>query len=142
MIVQFQPTKTVSVSTMAKVLGLSRQRFYQLIGSAFPHPLYDITTRRPFYPEDLQRTCRRVLKDGIGINGQPVLFNAPRNGRTKGRANGKHSLILDGVKSLGLTQATADQVKQAIKTCFPDGTGDLPQNEVIRTVFLWLNQQR
>ena len=133
---------SISVAAMAKLVGLSRSRFYDLVGTVFPHPVYDLSSKRPIYVRELQEICLEVRRTGIGINGQPVLFNAPRNGRTKGRANGKHSLILDGVKSLGLTQATADQVKQAIKTCFPDGTGDLPQNEVIRTVFLWLNQQR
>ena len=28
----------VSVAEMARMVGLSRARFYQLVGSAFPHP--------------------------------------------------------------------------------------------------------
>ena len=31
----------VTVSEMARMVGLSRARFYQLIGTAFPYPLYN-----------------------------------------------------------------------------------------------------
>jgi len=41
----------VSISGMARMVGLSRARFYQLVGTTFPWPLYDIATRRPFYGE-------------------------------------------------------------------------------------------
>ena len=43
-----------SVSEMARMVGLSRQRFYQLQGTAFPEPLRDSGTNRPFYDEELQ----------------------------------------------------------------------------------------
>jgi hypothetical protein len=46
----------VSMTEMARMCDLSRQRFYQLIGRAFPYPLYDVATRRPFYRTF--RTCR------------------------------------------------------------------------------------
>ena len=32
----------VSVAEMAKAVGLCRARFYQLLGSAFPYPIYDV----------------------------------------------------------------------------------------------------
>ena len=50
----------VSVLEMASMVGLSRQRFYQLMGSAFPWPLYSTTTKRPFYSEEMQRICLEV----------------------------------------------------------------------------------
>ena len=39
--------QAVSVAEMARMVGLSRGRFYQLVGNTFPHPQYDLTTRRP-----------------------------------------------------------------------------------------------
>ena len=40
----------VSVAEMARMVGLSRSRFYQLVGTAFPHPLYDVATRATILP--------------------------------------------------------------------------------------------
>src|SRR5438874_12268264 len=74
-------TKTaVTVAEMARMVGLSRARFYQLLGTAFPHPLYDVATRRPFYTEEQQRTCLEVRRRNCGIDGRPILFYARRFG--------------------------------------------------------------
>jgi hypothetical protein len=59
----------VSISCMASQCGLSRSRFDQLIGTAFPYPIYDVATRRPFYPPDLQEQCLEVRRRNFGING-------------------------------------------------------------------------
>jgi hypothetical protein len=43
----------VSVSEMARMVGLSRARFYQLQqAGVFPLPVYDVASRRPVYPQD------------------------------------------------------------------------------------------
>jgi len=48
----------VSVSEMARIVGLSRSRFYGLVNEGvFPPPVYDLRTRRPFYDLDLQQRC-------------------------------------------------------------------------------------
>ena len=57
-----QTKSVVSVAEMARMVGLSRQRFYQLLGGTFPYPLYDIATRRPFYTEEMQQVCLEVRK--------------------------------------------------------------------------------
>ena len=62
------------------MVGLSRARFYQLIGSAFPFPLYQIVTRRPFFDEDLQQVCLEVRRKNCGIDGKPIMFYARRGG--------------------------------------------------------------
>jgi hypothetical protein len=44
----------VIVSEMARMVGLSRARFYQLRkAGVFPLPVYDVATRRPVYTEEL-----------------------------------------------------------------------------------------
>ena len=68
----------VSVAEMARMLGLSRARFYQLIGTAFPHPVYDVSTRRPFYDQEAQTLCLEVRHRNCGIDGKPILFYARR----------------------------------------------------------------
>ena len=70
-----------SVSEMAQLVGLSRSRFYQLQKQGvFPHPLYDIATKRPFYPQHLQKRCLEIRNTGIGDNSQRILFYTQRIG--------------------------------------------------------------
>ncbi len=137
----------VTVAEMARMLNLSRQRLHQLIGAAFPPPVYDIKTRRPFYTEELQLVCLEVRRRNCGVDGKPILFYARRGGalssptkRTK-KANTAHVAILNAVKALGLTSATADQVGSAIKILFPRGVESVDQTEVIRGVFVHLQRQ-
>ena len=139
----------VTIAEMARMLNLSRQRLHQLIGTAFPYPIYNIQTRRPFYPEEFQRVCLEVRRRNCGIDGKPILFYARRGGAPssptkrpkKAKPNAAHLAILDAVRALGLVSATADQVGSAIKILFPRGTETVEQSEVIRGVFVHLQRQ-
>src|SRR5687767_9090134 len=73
---QIVQTKTVvTVSEMARMCGLSRSRFYQLVeAGVFPQAVYSVATRRPIYVEEAQKVCLEVRRRNCGINGQPVLF--------------------------------------------------------------------
>ncbi len=145
-----QTKKAVSVSEMARMAGLSRSRFYQLIGTAFPPPVYDAKTRRPFYTASQQQTCLEVRHRNCGIDGRPVLFYARRpmqSVRPQGRRKSKSSSpksgsrvgeILDGVRGLGLASATERQVEHSVRECFPAGVGHVDRNEIIRAVFVRL----
>ena len=67
----------VTVSEMARMVGLSRARFHELVEAGFfPSPVYCVTTRRPMYVEELQTTCLNVRRKNLGVNGKPVLFYA------------------------------------------------------------------
>ena len=67
----------VSVAGMARMVGLSRQRFHQLMKEGvFPPPVYDTATRRPHYTEEMQKVCMAVKEKNVGINGRVVLFYA------------------------------------------------------------------
>ena len=142
-------TKTVvSVAEMARMVGLSRARFYQLIGTTFPWPLYDVATRRPFYGEELQRVCLDVRKRNCGIDGKPILFYARRPAATIVRQPNKpkppkenHADLLDGLKALGLATATAAQVADAVKELYPRGIPEAASGEVMRAVFLHLRRR-
>ena len=70
----------VSVAEMARMTGLSRARFYQLVNDGiFPSPVYDVHTRRPLYSEEMQQVCMEVRKRNCGVNGKPILFYSPRH---------------------------------------------------------------
>jgi len=142
----------VSISEMARMVGLSRARFYQLVGTTFPWPLYDIATHRPFFDEDLQCVCLDVRRRNCGIDGKPLMFysrrpltTAPTKKRTTVRLPKKadddnYGQVTEGLKSLGMVVAPA-QVAAAITELYPCGVGETGQGVVIRAVFLHLKRQ-
>jgi hypothetical protein len=138
----------VSVSEMARMVGLSRQRFHQLRGTTFPEPDYHEETKRPYYDEDKQAVCLSVRQRNCGVDGKPILFYARRNDvgvprkakkpTTKPKPN-QHAHIVEGLRALGLS-STASQVDAAIKSQFPNGTKQVDDAEIVRSVFLHLQQ--
>ena len=140
----------VTVAEMARMVGMSRSRLYQLIGKAFPEPSRD-ENGRPYFDEVQQQTIFDVRRRNCGIDGKPILFYAPRNSIpppiskcrpvSKPLPNSQHAGIHDGVEGLMRAQVCATQVDQAIKKLFPDGTDGVDPGEVIRAVFLSINGQ-
>ncbi|HEY1189470.1 MAG TPA: hypothetical protein VGE74_17590 [Gemmata sp.] len=57
MSVRVRTKAAVSVAEMVRMCGLSRSRFHQLIGTAFPHPERQPETDRPSYTEAQQKVC-------------------------------------------------------------------------------------
>ena len=150
-----QMKAAVTISEMARMVGLSRARFYQLIGSAFPWPVYSLSTRRPFFNEDQQNICLEVRRRNCGVDGRPVLFYAKQHSLTSRPTPKRKPVarpkapppddglldILEGVRALGLSMTTYAQVEAAVKSAFPNGTREVPKGEVIRAVFLTLARQ-
>ena len=147
-----QTKVAVSVSEMARMVGLSRQRFYQLQGSVFPEPLRDSETNRPFYNEELQQMCLEVRRRNCGVDGKPILFYASRHPlgqqsitakrpKAKPKPKSQYINVLDGLSALGLESVTSAQIEPVIKELFPAGIRNLDSGEVIRNVFLHLKRQ-
>jgi len=141
----------VTVAEMARMCGLSRSRFYQLIGTAFPEPERHPETGRPIYTEELQQVCLEVRRRNYGIDGKPILFYARRLGTASSRSRppkpkletkrGDVMELVEGLNALGLTTATAAQVQRVTKELFPKGTEGIDQGEVLRAVFLHLKRK-
>ena len=152
-----ETTKSVvSIADMARMVGLSRARFYQLMGSTFPWPRYTVSTRRPFYDEELQNLCLSVRKRNVGVDGKPVLFYSKRIGNTTAptrrtkkvvptsppaKVEADHDEILDGLRSLGLATATLPQVTAVVKELYPAGVKNENRGQVLRAVFLKIKRQ-
>jgi len=147
------PTKTVvTVTEMAKMVGLSRARFYQLVNAGvFPQPLYAVANRRPIYVEEQQALCLEVRRRNCGVNGKPVLFysrghsqptqtKAARTTKSKPTPTKPHADLIDGLIALGL-MVSAAQVESALKATYPNGVNGLDRGEVLRAVFLGLKRQ-
>lgn len=143
----------VSVTDMARMVGLSRARFYELVAEGvFPPPVYKLSNRRPVYVEELQTICLEVRRRNCGVNGQPVLFYArghrptssPKptsKAKSKPTSKDQHEDVLNGLRALGLVAVTSAQVALAIKEIFPTGLSGVNQGEVVRAVFLHLKRR-
>ena len=144
----------VSVSDMARAVGLSRARFYQLVrGGTFPPPDHDPATGRPCYTQEQQAAVLEVRRRNCGIDGKPVLFYARR--RDLGTARGKPTTakpkveakkgdvaaLVEGLNALGMTTATAAQVEHITHELYPQGTAGLDRGQVLRAVFLEIRRR-
>lgn len=140
----------VTVSEMARMVGLSRARFYELVeAGVFPTPVYCVSTRRPMYVEELQETCLTVRRRNCGVNGKPVLFYARGHRSTtpaakpskpplaKPKTTAAHADLIDGLSALGLV-ATPAQVGEAVAALYPAGVNGTDWGHVLRAVFLRL----
>lgn len=135
----------VSVSDMARRLGLSRSRFYELVGEGvFPTPVYCIHSRRPMYLTGQVVECLKVRQTNIGSNGRYCLFYSPRQATETlrprsdsetGSRSSRHADILDGLRTLGLQSVTDQQVESALRICFPNGWSGNDEGEVLRAVW-------
>jgi len=137
----------VTVAEMARMVGLSRARFYQLQkAGVFPPPKIDEAKNRPFYDQEAQKVCLEVRRKNCGVNGKVVLFYARRQGiappKKKARVVPKEkSELVQAVKALGLA-VTAAEVEQAVAELFGGRTDDKDRGEVVRAVFLALKKRR
>ena len=69
----------ITVTAMAKKVGLSRARFHQLQKEGFfPPALRCSRSGRPYYDSELQEKCVEVKSTGIGANNLPIIFYSPR----------------------------------------------------------------
>jgi hypothetical protein len=144
-------TKSViTVSEMADMCQLSRSRFYDLIeAGVFPKPVLHPSSKRPMYDRGLQEKCLEIRQTGIGMNGQPVLFNRKPNktGQTKPvrklaqEKTPGHADLLVALKGLGLA-TTAQAVGDALAALFPTGHAGMDQGDVVRKVFLHLQGKK
>jgi len=138
----------VTVAEMARMVGLSRARFYQLMkAGVFPVPSMDEAKKRPFYDQEAQKVCLEVRRKNCGVNGQVILFYARRQeiAPTKKRAKAetkKHpqAELVEAIKALGLT-VTAAEVGEAVAELFGGRTDGKDDGEVIRAVFLHLKRR-
>ena len=129
-----------SVSEMARRLGLSRARFYQLVRSGvFPPPLRS-GAQRPFYSCDLQEECLAIRKTRVGFNGQPVLFNRRRPSRKARREPGsQYDGLAAALKNMGL-KVTATAVKHAVHALYPTGRAQSQDpSEMLRNLFQYFS---
>lgn len=140
----------VSVTEMARMVGLSRARFYQLVKrGTFPSSDQDQQTSRPCYLEEKQRQILDARRRNCGVDGKPILFYSRRRDlglaktqrppKTQSK-NKQFTELVDGLAALNVT-TTIGQVEPVVKELFPQGTDGMDPGEVIRAVFLRIRRQ-
>lgn len=128
-----------TVTQMAKKVGMSRPRFYELVkAEVFPPPAYCPATRMPLYPLELQEVCLKVRRTGIGFKGQSVRFYD----RKAKRPDADQKQVITILRKMGLSVTTAE-IRRALQDLKLPRTGERPTDpEVIRTLFQHLHGAR
>jgi hypothetical protein len=132
----------VSVTDMAKLVGLSRQRFNQLVKEGvFPTADRDEGSGRPFYNAEKQQQCLLVRQTNTGINGKPTLFYSKRRDSGTKRQSSRAArpttdmTIIQQLGELGIT-VTMQEVETATATLFPTGTISVTPESLLKSLFL------
>jgi biotin operon repressor len=150
---QIKSNLYLSCTQVARQLGLSRQRFWQLRrDGVFPEPQIDRDSGRPYYSQEQLELCLDLRRRNVGMNGQVVLFYSARTTKclpkpkaTRSKMNFKpsscHADMIESLKALGLSGVDDAQVDDAMTAVFPSGTDGIAQGEQIRAIFLHIQRQ-
>jgi DNA-binding transcriptional MerR regulator len=132
----------VSITDMAKLVGLSRQRFCQLMRQGvFPPPDRDEVSGRPYYNSEKQQQCLVVRQTNTGINGTSILFYAKRRDTgakrvsTQAKSRKADATIIQQLSELGV-HVTMRDVEAATATLFPGGTISIAPETHLKSLFL------
>lgn len=160
-----QPSKEiVTVAEMARNIGLSRARFYELIKEGvFPNPSRNPQTKRPFFDRQQQEMCVLIRKTSKGANGRAVLFygrrlesmpppkraapkkKKPARSRDNETVGARGDDLIDelsrGLRQLGLAGITPAAIQRALADVYPDGHGHADRSELLLTVFRCLKRR-
>jgi hypothetical protein len=134
----------VSVTEMARMVGLSRARFYQLVRrGTFPQPDEDPLTKRPFFSEEKQCLILDARRRNCGVDGVVVMFYSRRKdfGQTKAAprptkpkaTSDQHAELMILLRQVKVT-ATVAQVERVVKELFPEGTEGIDLGVVFKAV--------
>lgn len=135
-------TRFITLQELCEQLGISKTRYYQLQKKGvFPAP--QRAGNRPVFDNNLAQQCVEVVRSRVGINGEPVLFNAKRKQEPVQKrpvsVKGKHDDLIAALASLGLI-VTKEQVTAAVQSLPNNGT-DLNEAGLVKQVFLILKKQ-
>ena len=137
-----------SVTETAKMCGLSRARFYDLIrDGVMPWPTYCIFTRKPMYLADAAAMCVRVRETNTGIDGRYVIFYARRE-QAMGNASAPAARpaqrpapidtltqeMVETLRAMGVRQGQAEVVAAITARC-PSGVTEMSFETDLRAVF-------
>jgi hypothetical protein len=141
----------VSVTDMARMVGLSRARFYELMQrGVFPPPSRSPTTKRPLYARDQQEQCLQIRRTHRGANGETILFYAvaprpsppPKRSAKSGpkesppaRQDDLLNRLRDSLSQLGVVDLAETQLRSVLAAEWPAGHADVDEATLVTTVY-------
>ena len=141
----------ISISAMSELLGLSPSRLYQLVKQGvLLKAVYLLNNKRPVYTREMAVRNLEARNSNVGINGEIVMFYSTRtptksinktirkSTERQRTSSNKYADIIDVLESLGLKDITSSLIDSAIQQCFPGGTENVTEDEVITEVFRYL----
>ena len=143
----------VSINQMCSLMRISRSRYYQILEEGLIHPPIYSDSKRPYFTREMALRNLHVKKNNVGVNGKICIFyNSNRSSITSPKINGnkkrktetttnKNTDMIDGLASLGINDIKPSQIDDAIKKCFPNGTDNIEEGEVLRQVFCLIKEQ-
>jgi len=127
-----------SVAQMCRLLGMSRSQFYVHVKRGTFHEPQRLSNGRPFFTASQVEDNLKARELGVGVDGQYVLFYDRKQKAELEPAGDKPkadiSALVQGLKSLGLT-VTTEQAETAVEACYPKGTADAEETDILRAVF-------
>jgi hypothetical protein len=141
---------------MARSLGMSRQRLYQLMDQGiFPQPSRD-AQGRPFFSREQQELITKAYRSNCGVNGNSCFFR-PRKNRSRPQPSSErnpqrhaprkvpteyeHSALLTAVRQLGLHRLNKTELDRCLASLFPEGQLPADKKLLVRKVFLHLHDR-
>jgi hypothetical protein len=140
----------INPAGMARMLGMSRARLYQLLkDGTFPSPCRD-TDGRAFFDREQQAQILTAYRMNTGVNGKSVFFRPKAVRRMPSRkppprpetssADAYRNGLLAALRAMGLSHLTKRRLDSAIRTLYPAGLlEDRPL--LVRSLFLHLHGQ-
>ena len=120
----------------------------------FLKPVYLSSNKRPVYTREMAVRNIEVKNNNVGINGEVIMFYSARIPTTtkpkktvqkstdkKIATPEKHTDMIDALESLGLENITSSQIDSAIQKCFPGGTENVSEDDILTELFRYLRCQ-
>lgn len=143
-------SEIVSINQLCSLMGISRSRYYQILSEGLIHPPIYTKSKRPYFTRELALKNLAVKKNNIGVNGKICIFyhcnrtsfsSAKNKPVKKEKQNNKYEDLIVGLNSLGLENIKSSQVEESVKKCFPSGTENVDEGEVLRQVYCQIKEQ-
>jgi len=139
-----KPKAAITVSRMCSLLNMSRSQFYWHVKRGTFHAPLRLSNGRPYFNASQVEDNLKAREIGIGVNGEFVLFyersETPPKPKATPASKADQSELLESLQSLGFTGLTPKQVAEAVDACYPKGTSDEDENDILGTVFRHLKR--
>ena len=130
----------ICVSKMCELLSMTRSQYYWHVRKGTFHAPLKLPNGRPYYNASMVEDNLKARDMGFGVNGEFVIFYERTSDSTTKPApppkpKTDYSDLMSSLQALGLIGLTTASVEKAVGDCFPKGTANQDEQDILRTVF-------